>query len=57
MHTVGVIRGRADSYPKSPVSIYSDNEVDYIDEKHESVDVTHRTVVWVDDVIEKLSYG
>lgn len=45
-----------DSYPKSPVSIYGDNEVDYIDKKHEGVDVAHRAVVWVDDVVEKLPY-
>lgn len=51
------MRNRAGSYPKSPVSIYSDDEVDYIDEKHEGVNVTHWTVVWMDDVIEKLSYG
>lgn len=57
VYILGLTRGRADSYPESPVSIYSDNEVDYINKKHEGVDVTHRTVVWVDDVIEKLSYG
>lgn len=51
------MRDRAHSHPKSPVSIYCDNEVDYIDEKHEGVDVTHRTIFWVDDVVEKLSYG
>lgn len=45
------------SHPKCPVSIYSDNEVDYINEKHEGVDITHRTVLWVDDVIKKLSDG
>lgn len=41
-------------YPKSPVSIYGDNEVDYINEKHECVNIAHRTVLWMDDVIEKL---
>lgn len=44
-------------YPKSPVSINGDNEVDHVDEEHQSVDVTHRTVLWMDDVIEELSYG
>lgn len=45
------------THPKCPVSIDSDNEVDYIDDKHDGVHVTHRTVFRVDDVVEKLSYG
>lgn len=57
MYILGLMTGRAHPYPKSPVSIYSDDKVDHIDEKHEGVNVTHRTVVWVDDVIEKLPYG
>lgn len=44
-------------YPESPVSIYGNNEVDDINEKHESVDVAHGTVIWVDYVVKKLSYG
>lgn len=51
------MRDGAHTHPKSPVSIYCDNEIDYIDEKHEGVHVTHRTIFWVDDVVEKLSYG
>lgn len=47
----------AGPHPKSPVPINGDNEVDDIDEKHEGIDVTHRTVLWVDDVVEELSYG
>lgn len=31
VYILRLMRGRADSYPKSPVSIYSDNEVDNID--------------------------
>lgn len=50
------MRNTADSYPKSPVAIYGDNEVDYIDEKHEGIHITHRAVVWMNDVVEKLSY-
>lgn len=49
--------GRSDSYSKSPVAIDSDDEVHHVDEKHEGVDVTHRAVFRVDDVIEELSYG
>lgn len=56
MSILGWIRGRTDSYPKSPVSIDGDDEVDYIHEKHEGVDVTNGTVLWVDYVVEKLSY-
>lgn len=52
-----MITDRTHSHPKCPVSIYSDNEVDYIDKKHDGIYVTHRTVFWVDDVIEKLPYG
>lgn len=47
----------SDSHPKSRVPIDSDDEVDHIDEKHEGIDITDRTVVWVDDVIEELSDG
>lgn len=45
------------SHPESPVSIYGNDEVDDIDKKHEGVDVTHGTVIWVDDVVKELSYG
>lgn len=45
------------SYPESPVSIYGNDEVDDINEKHESIDVAHGTVIWVDYVVKKLSYG
>lgn len=56
-HNNSSISNRMNSYPKSPVSINGDNEVDDINEKHQSVDVTHRAVLWVDDVIEELPYG
>lgn len=56
MYIIDFMRNTADFYPKSPVSIYGDDEINYIDEKHEGVDIAHRAVVWVDDVIEKLSY-
>lgn len=52
-----LMTGRSDSYSKSPVAIDSDDEVHHVDEKHEGVDVTHRAVFRVDDVIEELSYG
>lgn len=45
------------THPKCPVSIDGDNEVDHIDEKHDGVHITHRTVVRMDDVVEKLSNG
>lgn len=45
------------THPECPVSINSDNEVDYIDEKHDGINVTHRTVFRMDNVVEKLSYG
>lgn len=57
LHVVILMTNIADSHPKGPVAINGDNEVDDIDEKHEGVDITHRTVFWVDDVIEELSYG
>lgn len=44
-------------YPKGPISIYGHDEIDDINKKHEGVDVTHRTVIRVDNVIEELSYG
>jgi len=48
---------RVDFYPKCPVTIYGDDEVDDVDEEHEGVDITHRTVLRVDDVIEELPDG
>lgn len=45
------------THPECPVSIDSDNEVDYVDEKHDGIHVTHRTVFRMDNVVEKLSYG
>lgn len=54
---IACIRIHTHAYPESPVSVYGDDEVCYVDDKHDSVDVTHRTVFWVDDVIEELPYG
>lgn len=45
------------THPECPVSIDSDNEVDYIDDKHDGINVTYRTVFGMDNVVEKLSYG
>lgn len=45
------------THPKCPVAIDSDNEVDYINEKHDGIYVTHGTVFGMDDVVEKLSNG
>lgn len=52
---VGVCGGA--SYTKSPVSIYGDDEVNDVNDKSDGVDVTHRTVLRVDDVIEELPDG
>lgn len=53
----GVMMKNRVTHPECPVSIDSDNEVDDVDEKHDGIHVTHRTVIRMDDVIEKLSYG
>ena len=39
------------------MTIYGDDEVDNVDEEHEGVDVAHRAVLRVDDVIEELPDG
>lgn len=45
------------TYPKSPVAKNDDYEIDNINQEHQGIDITHRTVLRVDDVIEELPDG
>lgn len=51
-----MVKSRA-THPECPVSVDGDNKVDYINEKHDGIHITHGTVVRMDNVVEKLSYG
>lgn len=45
------------SYPKSPITKDNNNKVYNINQEHQSIDITDRAVLGMDDVIKKLPDG